>query len=464
MRTYSDAALTTEATGFSPGDTIYFEHSITALFGTTDSTVSVEVYDHATDSLQDTPLDTTYSLAANTATTLSTINGAAVVSWASGVGQTPGMYYAVLTFGSQTLTQDFEIENVPASSILYSTTEEFDAGTYSNCMAETDNLYGGLYEDFADESLSSAFTALNSGGSWVYSNKDARISGNYVALIRADDYFSFSNLAFAAQTGRWVYISPNNWVIAIIDKSSAPDLTNIGSLLVGFRTYSNDGTKLYAIYIDTEGTAHYWKQSTSEWTTSAVYSTINTMASNSYRCEIECSALQFRMNAYDTSNNLVMQSSWVDKSSVYTNTGKHWLIFGGTVANGTYTPIVDDIKLSLISGATWTSPSITPPTDQQLKNLTFTLTNGSATNCIDRVEILDASNDSVIDTASGDITSSGSIVWTDFVNRLIPTFNVAFKIKLYFKSGGSSILTISEITGDFEYLTRVRFDGEAFAA
>jgi len=77
LKIYSDAGLTVECATFIKGNTIYVNGEITSHDATTDSTVLIQLLTLA-DAVVATLLNTTYSFAANTVTSITTINGAAL--------------------------------------------------------------------------------------------------------------------------------------------------------------------------------------------------------------------------------------------------------------------------------------------------------------------------------------------------------------------------------------------------
>lgn len=93
----------TDATSYEDGDTVTLTGSITLNKATTDTAVKVEIRKDSDDSLVDTPLDTTYSFSADTATTINTINSSSDPTWTASISSTED-YYVLLTLTDSELT------------------------------------------------------------------------------------------------------------------------------------------------------------------------------------------------------------------------------------------------------------------------------------------------------------------------------------------------------------------------
>lgn len=455
--TYSDSDLTTNAVDYAPGDSIYIGGNITSYLATTDTVVKIEIYNDS-DVLQETLLDTTKSFTANTSTTLTSINSDTVIEWDTMASQTSGNYYWKQTVGDETLIGWFEITG-SASEILFTTTAEFDTGTHSGTMAESDNLYAGIFEDFTDDSLADVFTMVNNSGTQTISDGKLNIAIAYNTGTYSYLYHKSSHTweGIRKVSAHYVYAQGSSQIdtrpcLYIVSKASAPNALDIGTYVVRCMNTSRG-----APYSDSLNTLSLRK-------TSGLINVISTGGFPIYTSNIiweilsDGTTLTFNLRNGETGSVVTTASALI--SDIWTDGNPLWVVFGEVALS--LTASIDDITI-IDNTSNWTTPTINPPTDKELKNLTFTVTGGDVINCIDKIEILDSSDDSVIDTSTTDLSASGSYVWTDFTYHLIPTFNTPFKFKVYFKSSGVAVFTVSEITGTFEFLTRLRTDGEEFA-
>lgn len=111
------------------------------------------------------------------------------------------------------------------------------------------------------------------------------------------------------------------------------------------------------------------------------------------------------------------------------------------------------------SAGNWISDAIT--NSDLIESVALTLSSGDGSNYIDKVEILDASDDSVISIADG--TYSSTITLDSEFDTLVGT-NINYKIKVYFVGTGSDSIALEQI--DINYaagLTIIRFDGEVYS-
>jgi hypothetical protein len=458
LATYSDSGATTNASEFAPADTVYLDGGITSERATTGTVVKLEIFDEATDTLQATPLNTTKSFAANTVTTLYSINSDVRVSWATISNTAVGEYYAKLTVGSEVLYIGFKLSGAP-SSILYTTTEDFDSGTHDGTMAESDNLYAGIYEDFTDNSLADVFTQVYNAGTQPISGGKLNIAIHYNTVLYSYLYHKSSHTwaGIRKVSAHYIYGQGTSQIntrpcFYIVSKASAPNGLDVGTYVVRCMNTSRG-----APFSDSVNALSLRK-------TSGLTDVISTGGFPIYVSNIiweilsDGTTLTFNLRNGDTGSVITTASALI--SDIWTDGNPLWVVFGEVALS--LTASIDDMSI-IDAASNWTSPTITPPTDKKLKNLTFTMTNGEeGINEIDKVEILDASDDSVIDTATGDIFATGTIAFDAFEHRLDPTFNTSFKIKVYFASGGTDVLTISEISGTYENLARIRTDGQVF--
>ena len=115
----------------------------------------------------------------------------------------------------------------------------------------------------------------------------------------------------------------------------------------------------------------------------------------------------------------------------------------------------------------WSSPLITQPTGDVLNNITIDLNNSWAGNCIDKIEILNATDD-VISTDTTDLTTNGTIIrgWSTFDNGFNGTFeNGSFKIKLFLKGPGTATPILQRLnytTLNYSVIAYIKWDGGTF--
>jgi hypothetical protein len=103
----------------------------------------------------------------------------------------------------------------------------------------------------------------------------------------------------------------------------------------------------------------------------------------------------------------------------------------------------------------WKSASQTMPAGAKLKQLSIVTSGCAGTKYVDKVEVLKASDDSVLTTYSGNITTDTTTVLTgsDFDNGLAVTANLNIKVKVYLVGEAAATPLVEEITGEFEYLS-----------
>jgi len=117
----------------------------------------------------------------------------------------------------------------------------------------------------------------------------------------------------------------------------------------------------------------------------------------------------------------------------------------------------------------WTSATQAMTAGCKMSNLKITLANTDANNYIDKIEVLDASDDSVITTAAGNITATGqtTLVAGDFDNGLDGTLDTDFKVKVYMVAQAAAAAQpyVSAIEGDYISAVKpyVKFDGEQYS-
>lgn len=135
---------------------------------------------------------------------------------------------------------------------------------------------------------------------------------------------------------------------------------------------------------------------------------------------------------------------------------KSLAITSGTFASGGYR-----------TSGNWTSASQTMTAGKLLYDLNLSHSGLDANNYIDKIEILDASDDSILTTYAGNITTGATTTLTasDFDNGFNSTLDTNIKIKLYLVGSGSATPVITEITGNYASgAANFRFDGETFGA
>jgi hypothetical protein len=131
--------------------------------------------------------------------------------------------------------------------------------------------------------------------------------------------------------------------------------------------------------------------------------------------------------------------------------------YSGANFNNSYSPAGSShdyyaqnvVVLPYKSTGNWRSQSISMPTGSQLQSLTVTVSNGSASNKITKVEIIKASDNSVLSTRTVDITSTITLYSADFDFGFSPTLSTDIKVKVYFASAGSDTILLEELSGNF---------------
>lgn len=120
-----------------------------------------------------------------------------------------------------------------------------------------------------------------------------------------------------------------------------------------------------------------------------------------------------------------------------------------------------------VSSGNWRSASQTMTAGKLLDDVIITHSGLDGSNYIDTVEILQASDNAVLSTASANITTGASTTLTasDFDNGFDPTLNTNFKVKTYLVGDGSTASPIlTDISGNYA-VSQIypRMDGEVFA-
>lgn len=86
---------------------------------------------------------------------------------------------------------------------------------------------------------------------------------------------------------------------------------------------------------------------------------------------------------------------------------------------------------SFMTSGSWTSPEYTSAPGQQLRHVIVSNSYGDANNNIARVDILDASDDSVLSTWTGSMQETDTLFGADFDNGFAVTRGVNFKVKIF---------------------------------
>ena len=131
-----------------------------------------------------------------------------------------------------------------------------------------------------------------------------------------------------------------------------------------------------------------------------------------------------------------------------------------------------------VASGNWASATQTMTSGSKLNDITITHSGLDASNYIDTIEILDASDDSVISTSTTNIITGASTTLTssDFDNGFDGTLSTDFKVKIYLVGDNTTTPIITQIDGTYvvgtSYVrfdsqvwgtdTKVRFDSEAF--
>lgn len=104
------------------------------------------------------------------------------------------------------------------------------------------------------------------------------------------------------------------------------------------------------------------------------------------------------------------------------------------------------------SEGNYTSKYIDLPSSKELNNISYAFNTVHANACIDKVEILYASNDTHISTATGDITSNSTISTSDFNQSFSLTSGQNITIKTYLKGNNTETPTLANISYTFCFL------------
>jgi len=111
--------------------------------------------------------------------------------------------------------------------------------------------------------------------------------------------------------------------------------------------------------------------------------------------------------------------------------------------------VTDMTILPYATSGDWTSPTITIPSNKEIFKINLLVASADANNYVDKVEILKASDSSVLSTYTGNITSNGKTILSasNFDNGFSVTKGIDSQLKVYLVGQGTSTITIFEITG-----------------
>lgn len=476
MRFFSDSGLTTGAVDFAPGDTVYIGGAITSQYATTGTVVKMRVYDVATDTLQATPLDTTKSFVANTATTLTAINGGTVVSFATTNAWAVGDYYLVLTLGDEAVTVYFELTGAP-TTYVWTTTAEFESGTLDNCIATNDNLYAGYAEDWSDSATASFLTKVGTfqADAEGYA-RWATLAGEERRYIYANEpVTSPSEITIATtKANHYKFYTRTFFGISATNALTTPSASGPGDAVIRVHaatTGISNPCYMQAYYVNAAGTVLYWTGTA--WATTGAKN-IRTLSNDAdatyYRVDfIKTGATTAILKIYNDEDTLVETTTDIDLTNIYRigESGYRYWFHCGNDTYSNYSKVLGAIStFNLIyNTATWKSSDVTPPTDQKLRQIAFTLSNGDAAlNYISKIEIYDADTDTLLDTADGlNVYATGAVNASAFSDKAKETINNQHYFKVYFTNNGDAdILTIADITLTFETVAYIRTDGGVF--
>ena len=151
--------------------------------------------------------------------------------------------------------------------------------------------------------------------------------------------------------------------------------------------------------------------------------------------------------------------AWYDGTKVVTgggfrNTASSGVQIANFMALGADNEVwQDDIKVGgFYTTANWRSESQTMTAGYKLNDITITHSGLDGTEYIDKIEILDASDNSVICTRTTNITSGAStnLVSSDFDGTgFTGTADTNFKVKIYLVSDGTATPVITQVEGDY---------------
>lgn len=338
----------------------------------------------------------------------------------------------------------------------FNSTAHFDGGTKSETDTETDNPLVGT----GVLGLSPTFTDRWAGGSrksgWTEENdssEDCVDETGALKIVARDNCYSH------------LQRSPGVDNITLQGKLKFPSGSSQFSWASGLVLYWDVDNWVRLQLVNDSGTVKYeWDLNDASTTSYGVSGSLS--AGTWYWLKIVLTSSEFTCY-YSTDG-----SSWATLKSSTSRpsgwSGNPMVIIGkGYSDNPTYsnadfdnsfaTPgssynsyITDVVVTPYKTSGTWISSQLTMPTNKRLKNIKLDLTNGDASNYIDKIEVLKASDSSVLSTYATDQYTDVTLTKSDFDNGFGSTMNTNIKLKFYFVGDGTKTITLDQLYGDYE--------------
>jgi len=308
-----------------------------------------------------------------------------------------------------------------------------------------DRFAGGARIAGWDENKDTYTTLTDEAGAVVIYGKEHE----YGHLQRAP---GVDNVTIQAKI-KWAYASPlpgsNTWAPCIVIYWDRDNWVNVGivndsgTLKYGYN-YNVASTTTYAYSGSLTTETWYWVKIVLTATTFTIYTSTD---GSSWNTLLGATARPGSWTG--TPDPVIFGKGYSD---LPTYVGNHFNSSYATPGNyGTWRE-GDIVVLPYKSTGDWRSASITMGAGRKLTSVTLTVSGGTASRKLTKVEILRASDNAVLSTYTGSITSTVTLLTGDFDMGFDPTLSTNFKVKVYFASDGTDTILLDSITGTFTSL------------
>lgn len=338
----------------------------------------------------------------------------------------------------------------------FNTTANFDGGTKSDADTETDNALLGagriglsptVRDRWAGGARASGWTEENDAScDCIDETGDMKITAlehRYSHLQRSpgvDNVTIQGKLMFPSGSGA------NSWAPGLIlywdvDNWVRVQIANDSGTLKYYYNYNDASTTYYGGSGSLSAATWYWFKIVLTSTDFTCY--YSSDGSTWYTLK----SATTRPAGWSGAPSIIIGKGYSD-SPTYTNADFDNSYSPGGNSHNYY--VSDIVVTPYKTSGTWISSQLTMPTNKRLKTVSLDVSNGDASNYIDKIEVLKASDSTVLSTYSTDQYADITLDKDDFDNGFASTMNTNIKLKFYFVGDGTKTITLDQLYGDFE--------------